>query len=125
MAGTETIKWRSLLEDALTAPGNLGDTYPRFHDYSLTNMMLFRAQGLFEPVAPISRWKQLGRHVKRGARAKEVIVPLLVNEPAPTDETLEEKRERVARLVSFKVVHAVFGLSDADGPDIPPRPTPG
>jgi hypothetical protein len=119
-----TLDWPKLMEAALTAPGHLGDTYSRFHDYSLTNMLLFRMQGLFEPVAPFSRWKALGRHVLRGALAKDVIVPVLVNE-APEDETLEEKRERVARLVGFKVVRAVFGLSDTEGPDIPPVPTPG
>jgi hypothetical protein len=118
------LDWPRLLDEALTAPGDLGSTYSRFHDYSLTNMMLFRMQGLFEPVAPFSRWKSLGRNVLRGARAKEVIVPMLINE-APVEETLDEKRERVARLVGFKVVRAVFGLSDTEGPDISPMPTPG
>jgi hypothetical protein len=119
-----TFDWPKLMEEALTAPGNLGNTYSRFHDYSLTNMLLFRMQGLFEPIAPYSRWKALGRNVIRGSRAKEVIVPVLINE-APADQTLEEKRERVARLVGFKVVRAVFGLSDTEGPDIPPVPSPG
>jgi IrrE N-terminal-like domain len=63
--------------------------------------------------------------VVRGSRAKEVIVPVLVNEPAPEDEPIKEKGERVARLIGFKVVSAVFGLSDTIGPEIPPRPTPG
>jgi hypothetical protein len=119
-----TLDWPKLMQEALTAPGHLGNTYSRFHDYSLANLLLFRMQGLFEPVAPFSRWKSLGRSVLRGARAKEVIVPVLIHE-APADGTLEEKRERVARLVGFKVVHAVFGLSDTEGPDILPVPTPG
>ena len=114
-----------VLEEALTTPGNLAGTYDRFHDYSFTNMILFRMQGLHEPVASFSRWNALGRHVVRGARAKEVIVPLLITERPPADETLEEKRERVARLVGFKVVRAVFGLSDTVGPEIEPQPTPG
>jgi hypothetical protein len=124
MAETK-LDWPRLMDEALTAPGHLGDTYSRFHDYSLTNMMLFRMQGVFEPVAPFSRWKSLGRHVLRGTRAKDVLVPVLITEPVPADETVEEKRERVARLVGFKVMRAVFGLSDTDGPDIPPVPTPG
>jgi hypothetical protein len=61
--------------------------------------------------------------VVRGARAKEVVVPVIINE-APAEETLAEKRARVVRLVGFKVVRAVFGLSDTEGPDIPPVPTP-
>ncbi len=118
------VNWPRLLDEALTAPGDLGSTYSRFHDYSMANMLLFRQQGLFEPVAPYKRWASLGRHVVKGAWAKEVIVPVIIKEPS-SDETPEEKRERVARLVGFKVVRAVFGLSDTEGPEIPPVPTPG
>jgi hypothetical protein len=121
----EKLPWDKLLEEALTAPGNLTGVYDRFHDYSITNMMLFLMQGIREPVASFSRWKSLGRHVLQGARAKEVIVPLLVKEPAPEDEPLEEKRERVARLIGFKVVRAVFALSDTAGAELPPIQLPG
>jgi hypothetical protein len=126
MAAEQTpirIEWNKLLDEALTAPGHLGDVYSRFHDYSLTNMMLFLMQGIREPVASFKTWKSLGRHVVKGAKAKEVIVPVLVNEPAPEpseDESFEEKRERIARLIGFKVVRAVFALSDTDGDYIPP-----
>jgi hypothetical protein len=121
----KALDWPKILATALTSPGNLGDTYSRFHDYSLANIMLFRMQGLFEPVASYTTWKRLGRQVVRGSRAKDVIVPVLVNEPAVEDEAIDEKRERVARLIGFKVVPAVFGLSDTIGPKISPQPTPG
>jgi N-terminal domain of anti-restriction factor ArdC/IrrE N-terminal-like domain len=120
----EKLPWDKLMEQALTAPGSLTGVYDRFHDYSITNMMLFLFQGIHEPVASFSRWKSLGRHVLQGARAKEVIVPLLVKEPAPEDESLEEKRERVARLIGFKVVRAVFALSDTEGREPPPMELP-
>lgn len=119
------VDWPQLMNEALTAPGNLGNTYSRFHEYSITNELLFLIQGLHEPMASYSRWKALGRQVKAGSRAKEVIVPVLVNEKPPEDETLDEKRERVARLVGFKVVRAVFGLSDTEGNELPDIPTPG
>ncbi len=106
MAGEPTkIEWQQLLDEALTAPGSLTGVYDRFHDYSLTNMLLFRMQGIHEPVASYSRWKSLGRQVLKGSRAKEVIVPVLIHEAPLEDETLKEKRERVAKL--------------------PPQPTPG
>lgn len=117
------LDWQQLMEEALTAPGNLGDTYNRFHDYSLTNNLLFLMQGVREPVASYKRWQSLGRHVLKGAKAKEVIVPLLVNEK-PENETEAEKRERIARLIGFKVVRGVFAYSDTDGPEIPPKPMP-
>src|SRR5579859_2798326 len=126
MAGEQTkVEWPKLMDEALTAPGNLGNTYSRFHDYSITNELLFLIQGLHEPVASYSRWKSLGRQVRRGARASEVIVPLLVNERPPEDESLDEKRERVSRLIGFKVVRAVFPLSATEGKDLPEVPTPG
>jgi hypothetical protein len=126
MAGEPTkIEWQRLLDEALTAPGSLTGVYDRFHDYSLTNMLLFRMQGIHEPVASFARLKSFGRPVRKGSRAKEVIVPVLINEPAPEDESIDEKREPFARLIGFKLVRAIFALSDTDGPEIPPQPTPG
>jgi hypothetical protein len=119
----DSLPWSQLLETALTVEGSIGNVYSRFHDYSITNMMLFLMQGLREPVASYSRWKALGRQVVKGAHAKEVIVPVMVNEPEP--DPTDEQRERVARLVGFKVVRAVFGYSDTEGPEIPPRELPG
>lgn len=128
MPETTKLDWPKLMEEALTAPGNLGNTYSRFHDYSLTNELLFLIQGIREPVASYSRWKSLGRQVVRGAKAREVIVPVLVNEPSPedaTDEMLEAKRDRVAKLIGFKVVRKVFALSDTEGDELPEVPIPG
>jgi hypothetical protein len=122
---SERLDWPGLLHEALTVPGSLSGVYDRFHDYSLANMLFFRIQGLREPVASYSRWRALGRQVVRGARAKEVIVPVVVNEKPAEAEPIEENREQVARLIGFKVVRAVFGLSDTEGPEIPPQPTPG
>lgn len=148
----ETIKrldWKRLLEEALTTPGNLGTTYARFWDYSITNLLLFRMQGIHEPVASASRWRAIGRRVLSNAQPKEVIVPVLVSEPAPQDAELnnpaeqateqraeasepppttgeqQAKRERVARLVGFRAVRAVYTLSDTEGADLPPVKTPG
>jgi antirestriction factor ArdC-like protein len=121
---SKTLEWSQVLETALTSPGNLYDTYSRFHDYSLGNMMLFRSQGVYEPVASYQTWKRLGRHVQRGQRAHDVIVPVMTNETVP-DEADEAKRVRIARLIGFKVIPAVFGYSQTTGPEIPPRLTPG
>jgi hypothetical protein len=87
-------------------------------------MMLFRQQGIFEPVASYSTWQKLGRQVTKGQRANDVIVPVMINETV-ADETDAEKRVRIARLIGFKVVPAVFGYSQTTGEEIAPRPTPG
>jgi hypothetical protein len=85
-------------------------------------------QGIHEPVASRSTWRTLGRTLLRGSRAKQVIVPVLVNEPVPTsesEETPDEKKGRVARLIGFKLVHAIFTLSDTEGDELPDVPVPG
>lgn len=79
-------------------------------------------QGMREPVASYKRWQGLGRQVLKGARAKEVIVPLLVNVQPPEEEIEAEKRERVAKLIGFKVVRGVFAYSDTGGEEVPPKP---
>src|SRR5258708_36454535 len=100
----EKLPWEKLMEQALTAPGSLTGVYDRFHNYSITNMMLFLMQGIFEPVASESRWKSLGRTKRIDARRKQVIVPLFAKEPdpepVPEGETIEEKRERVSHLLT-------------------------
>ena len=64
------VDWRALLEQAMTMPGRLGDTYCRFYQYSLQNQILLWSQGVSEPCAPFSVWKALGRiPVKGGGRA--------------------------------------------------------
>jgi hypothetical protein len=54
-----------------------------------------------------------------------VIVPVLITEPAPPEETAGEKHERIARPIGFKVVRAVFAFSVTDGPELPDVPVPG
>ncbi len=90
------IDWPKLLDEALTAPGNMGNVYSRFHDYSITNMMLFMLQGIHEPVASYSRWKSLGRQVVKGAKAKEVIVPVLVNDPRDAQRAMSKRAGKSA-----------------------------
>src|SRR5262249_47472932 len=95
------VNWPQLMEEALTAPGNLGQTYSRFHDYSLTNELLFLVQGYHEPMASFKRWNQLGRKIIAGQRAGQVIVPLLVKgpEPEPSEDDPQAKRERATHLI--------------------------
>jgi hypothetical protein len=50
----EEVDWRALLEQAMTMPGRLGDTYCRFYQYSLQNQILLWSQGVSEPCAPFS-----------------------------------------------------------------------
>jgi len=60
MAGEQArIEWGALLDEALTAPGSLTGVYDCFHDTASPTMLLFRMQGIHEPVASFSGWKSL------------------------------------------------------------------
>lgn len=123
------LDWPKLIETAITLEGKVGDFYSYFHDYSLLNRLLFRMQSIHEPVASQSRWSELKRTKKAGTRPKEVIVPRFVYETAEPTEDAEEsrgdKKARVAKLIGFKAVRAVYAFSDTEGEDLPPVETPG
>jgi hypothetical protein len=69
----EEIQFRQLLEEAVTKPGTLMRAYSLFWNYSLGNQILALIQAnrrgiALGPIASFNRWKELGRHVKRGER---------------------------------------------------------
>ena len=111
------IDWAKIIETALTAPGNVGNVYNRFYSYSFLNQMYLRMQGVAEPVATYKRWQAIGRQVMKGARAKEIIKPIIVNQP-------NEEGEPEPVVVGFKPVRCIFAYSDTVGPDFPPVALP-
>jgi len=77
----EEIQFRQLLEEAVTKPGSMMRAYSLFWNYSLGNQLLamFQAHRRDIPLGPIAsfnRWKELGRHVKRGEKAIELCMPV-------------------------------------------------
>src|SRR5438128_11404851 len=86
------IQFRQLLEEAVTKPGTLMKAYSLFWNYSLGNQILALIQAnqrgiSLGPIASFNRWKELGRHVKRGEKAIELCMPVTCK------RTVSEKRE--------------------------------
>ena len=74
MHTTQTQSFAELLQSAVEEPGTLSAAYQQFHSYSLGNQLLamFQCQerGLKPgPLATFPRWKELGRHVRKGEKA--------------------------------------------------------
>ena len=98
-------------------------TLAKFHDYSLNNTMLIAMQmPEATRVASYRSWQRdFGRHVKRGERGIEVLVPMVVKSKLGNDEQAtqddEENAER-KRLLGFKVGH-VFDVSQTEGEPLP------
>jgi hypothetical protein len=122
------IDWPQIIETALTAPGNVGNTYNRFYEYSFLNQMYLLMQGVHEPVATWARWKAIGRHIVRGAEAKYIIRPIYTRADVPNahedGEEADEAIEAVPTLIGFKPVKCIFALSDTAGEEPPPVTLP-
>src|SRR5437016_14068602 len=77
----QEIQFRQLLEEAVSKPGALMKAYSLFWNYSLGNQILAFLQAAqrgiaLGPIASFNRWKELGRHVKRGEKAIELCMPI-------------------------------------------------
>ncbi len=73
---TTDVDWRATLVEALNAPGALGNAYAKFYCCSFLNQIRLMMQGVAEPVATYNRWRELGRQVRKGSKAKVVLAPV-------------------------------------------------
>ena len=144
--------WQHLIEEAVTREGKIGAFYSYFHEYSFLNTMLLRMQGMNEPAGPHSAWQKVGRHIIAGSKAKLRKVRLTGSELAlagaisgaarlsnllqicsKAKEVLHpvmiqvevEDGQKEERVIGFKYKHSVFALSQTEGQDLTPIPTPG
>src|SRR5438093_9344512 len=87
-----SVNVQELLNEAVTKPGALMKAYSLFWNYSLGNQILALIQanqrGIpLGPIASFNRWRELGRHVKRGEKAIELCMPVTCK------RTVKEERE--------------------------------
>jgi antirestriction protein ArdC len=127
---TTQIDWAATLDEALNAPGALGNTYRRYYDYSFLNQIRLAMQGVREPVATYRRWLELGRQVRKGSKAKVVLAPVMVSRDAKDANGnavvgADGKSRRHQVLVGFGDSRTVFAFSDTDGDELPPVELPG
>ena len=108
--GDGEIDWPALLTQALTLPGQMGNTYNRFYRYSFLNQLLLLAQGVTEPCASFKVWKNLGRiPVAGGGR--------YVRHPAPIKKT-DKKTGEETTFTRFYCRRSAFPYSNTVGPEI-------
>ncbi len=68
------ISWAAILQEAVTKPGYIHEAYSRFRNFSIGNQILALYQCVERslppgPLATFPKWKELGRHVKKGEKA--------------------------------------------------------
>jgi antirestriction protein ArdC len=80
-----------LLQSAVTEPGIISAAYHEFHTNSIGNQLLAWAQCLEReippgPMATYPRWKELGRHVRRGEKAITLCQPVTIKRKADQED---------------------------------------
>src|SRR5215211_1352664 len=85
-----------LLQSVVTEPGIVSDAYRQFHQYSISNQLLAWSQCLERavqpgPLATFARWKELGRHVRRGEKALTLCMPVTVKRTERDQDGAEEE----------------------------------
>jgi N-terminal domain of anti-restriction factor ArdC len=112
--------YEAIVREALTQPGKLSEAYSAFWEYSMGNQWLAMMQlGKAEPISTFPGWKALGRHVKKGSKAIELIMPVF--KKAKTEVTGKPDEHNS---VYFIARRNWFGLSMTDGQEYVSPPIP-
>jgi antirestriction protein ArdC len=123
---TPPATFARLLETAVKEPGIISTAYTAFHSYSLGNQLLAWAQCVERgiqpgPIATFPKWKELGRHVRKGEKAITLCRPVTVKRKAIADDGTDETSV-VATWFVYKPLW--FVLAQTDGPPLPEQPIP-
>jgi antirestriction protein ArdC len=127
-------RWSELLHKAVTEPGVISQAFSRFHNYSLGNQLLALQQCQMRhiepgPIATFPRWKELGRHVRKGEKALTLCMPITVKAtkatepPAEVDNAPAKDEEFILTRFAYKAHW--FVLAQTDGAEYKPEPVPG
>jgi antirestriction protein ArdC len=111
--------YEAMTQKALTEPGVISKCYSLFHDYSIGNQFLAMLQlDTLEPINTYKGWQALGRQVKKGGKAIELLMP--VTKKMTNEATGEEETKRF--FISRK---NWFGISQTEGKslELPSVPT--
>lgn len=112
------LDWSALLHEALTEPGRISAAFSVFHRYSIGNAFLLMLQASLRgvdlsPVASFKKWKELGRSVRKGEKAFEMVMPVLVK--AKTKTAKGEKPADEGRKSTKRPANTRFSCCAATG----------
>ena len=119
-----------LLRRAVTEPGTISQAYRQFHTYSLGNQLLALGQCLARglepgPMGTYPRWRELGRQVRKGAKAITLCQPVTVKKHRhSTDGANADTSNELETMTWFVYKPRWFVLAQTDGDPIPAPETP-
>jgi len=119
-APTKTNKAATLLAESVTKLMN-SETYKKalsfrkkLYSYSFRNVWLIYCQNPEATfIAGYSKWKELGRQVKKGEKSLAILAPLIK----------KDKETKDSELIGFRSAN-VFDVSQTEGDSIPELPLP-
>src|SRR6516162_5855954 len=123
------VSWAALLDEAVRKPGYIHEAYSRFDNYSLGNQLLALFQ-CFErgiqpgPLATFPKWKELGRHVKKGEKALTLCMPLTCKRTKTIQRQDGTEQEEEFTFTHFTYKAHWFVLSQTEGKDYEPASLP-
>ena len=110
-------------------PGFIHEAYSRFHNYSLGKQLLALFQRFQRgiqpgPLATFPKWKELGRHVKKGEKALILCMPLACKrtKTVKADDGTEQEEEFAYTHFTYKAHW--FVLAQTDGAEYQPAALP-
>jgi hypothetical protein len=114
------IQFRQLLNEAVSKPGTLMRAYSLFWNYSLGNQILALIQANqrnipLGPIANYNKWRELGRHVKRGEKAVELCMPVTCKRTVKEQNEDGNQGETEITFKRFVFRRNWFMLSQTDG----------
>ena len=126
---SQQVQFKQLLEEAVTKPGTLMKAYSLFWNYSLGNQILALVQANrpsipLGPIASFNRWKELGRHVKRGERAIELCMPVTCKRTVKEEGTDGNEADTEITFKRFVFRRNWFMLSQTNGAEYVPPAIP-
>ena len=123
------VSWAALLDEAVRKPGFVHEAYSRFRNFSLGNQLLALYQcaerGLQpSPLASYRKWKQLGRHVKKGEKALTLVMPLTCKRTKTVQKDDGADQEEQFTFTHFALKNSWFLLCQTEGAEYQAPPSP-
>jgi hypothetical protein len=121
---TSTASFTDLLRSAVTEPGTISTAYRQFHTYSLGNQLLAWSHIPPGPMATYPKWRELGRHVCKGAKALTLCMPVTVKRKGDADGATDDSTDETSVFTRFIYRPRWFVLTQTEGAELPETPIP-
>ena len=124
-----SVSWQKILYDAIHTPGTISEAYSRFHNYSVGNQLLALMQCNARsiqpgPIATFMRWKELGRHVRKGEKALTLCMPVSCKAKHTERDEQGHETEQAIAFTRFVYRNNWFVLAQTEGAEYQPEPLP-